>query len=227
MFIKYNPKDPHVKTIPVVIKSSGGQAVPLAADSVIIRPGTNELTEEQWKAIKPHLQDEIDKKIIVPFTVPVKKAGSVTKAGTLKDVPVSVARKIIDSCQNVADLKKWGKQELPDEVLLLVLKRLRKFKVDPDELVDGEPEDEDDTLDADITPEGSEDGEDGDTDKESAAPRRSHKKSGGVKGEGGNTETTVDTEPPEDGDTEDGSDGETDGEDEDEIPDFDGSRGQE
>jgi hypothetical protein len=224
MFIKYNPKDPHVKTIPVVVKSSGGQAVPLAADSVIIRPGTNELTEEQWKAIKPHLQDEIDKKIIVPFTVPVNKAGSVKKAGTLKDVPVSVARKIIDSCQNVADLKKWGKQELPDEVLLLVLKRLRKFKVDPDELVDGETDGEDDMLDADITPEGS---DDGDTDDEPTTPRRSHKKSGGVKGEGGNTETTVDTEPPEDGDPEDGSDVETDGEDEDEIPDFDGSRGRE
>jgi hypothetical protein len=152
MFIKYNPKDPHIKTIPVVIKSSGSEGVPLANDSVILRPGTNELTEDEWNAIQPHVLEEIKQKIIVPFTVPVKKAGRVTKAHTLKDVPVSVARKIIESCQNVADLKKWVRQELPDEIMLLVLKQLRKFKIDPDECtsdITGE-----DTLDADITPEG-------------------------------------------------------------------------
>ena len=74
--------------------------------------------------------------VMLPFTVPVKKAGSITKARTLKDVPVSTARKIIESCQNVTDLKKWVKQELPDEIMLLVLKRLRKLKIDPDEIRD-------------------------------------------------------------------------------------------
>jgi hypothetical protein len=82
MFIKYNPKNPHVKTIPVVAKS--GEKTTLASDSIIIRPGTNELTEQEWAAIQPHIQDEIKQKIIVPFTVPVKKkAGGVTKAKTL------------------------------------------------------------------------------------------------------------------------------------------------
>jgi hypothetical protein len=200
MFIKYNPKKPHVKTIPVVIKSSGDKAIPLANDSIILQPGTNELTEQEWEAIQPHVQDEIKQKIIVPFTIEVKKAGGVTKARTLKDVPVSVARKIIESCQNVVDLKKWVKQELPDEIMLLVLKRLRKLKIDPDELSDdlaGE-----DTLDADITPEGvtvpgakadSEDPEDPDDDD-------------------GNGEPAEDPDDDQD-------------EDEDEIPDFDGSGG--
>jgi hypothetical protein len=152
MFIKYNPKDPHVKTIPVSVNSIGGKTVPLSGDSIILRPGTNELTEQEWAAIQPHLQDEIKNKIIVPFTVEIKKAGGITKARTLKDVPVSVARKIIESCQNVADLKKWVKQELPDEIMLLVLKRLRKLRVDPDELSD-DPTGED-SLDEDITLEG-------------------------------------------------------------------------
>jgi hypothetical protein len=150
MFIKYNPKAPHVKTIPVVANGDG--TVPLASD-VILRPGTNELTEAEWAAIQPHVQDEIKNKIIVPFTVEVKKGRGVKKARTLKDVPVSVARKIIESCQNVADLKKWVKQELPDEIMLLVLKRLRKLRIDPDEFSDeltGE-----DSLDDDITPEGT------------------------------------------------------------------------
>jgi hypothetical protein len=196
MFIKYNPKDPHVKTIPVVVKSSGSEGVPLANDSVILRPGTNELMENEWAAIQPHVQDEIKQKIIVPFTVEVKKAGGVTKARTLKDVPVSVARKIIESCQNVNDLKKWARQELPDEIMLLVLKRLRKFKIDPDEFADDLPDE--DTLDADITPEGGAEPETDSTDPEDEE-----------NGESEETETTGDNEDPEDGD--------------DTIPDFDGS----
>jgi hypothetical protein len=151
MFVKYNPKDPHVKTIPVVVETSDNDGVPLANDSVILRPGTNELTENEWAAIQPHVLNEIKQKIIVPFTVAVKKAGGVTKARTLKDVPVSVARKIIESCQNVNDLKKWVRQELPDEIMLLVLKQLRKFKIDPDEFTSDITGD--DSLDADITPE--------------------------------------------------------------------------
>jgi hypothetical protein len=206
MFIKYNPKDPHVKTIPIVAKSSGSEGVPLANDSVILRPGTNELSESQWAAIQPHVQDEIKHKTIVPFTVPVKKAGAVTKARTLKDVPVSVARKIIESCQNVADLKKWVRQELPDEIMLLVLKRLRKFKIDPDEFGDDLPG-EDDTLDADITPEG---GAGPEAETHSTNPEAAEDPEDEENGEGGETETTGDNEDPEDDDI---------------IPDFDGSGG--
>ena len=210
MFIKYNPKDHHVKTIPVVVKSSGSEGVPLANDSVILRPGTNELTENEWEAIQPHIQDEIKHKIIVPFTVEVKKAGRIKKARTLKDVPVSVARKIIESCQNVADLKKWVRQELPDEIMLLVLKRLRRFKIDPDEFADDHSI-EDDTLDADITPEGG------------AEPKS--KINTGTEG----SEDHEDGEDEDSGDTEDGEGGDEDEseDDEDVIPDFDGSGGRE
>jgi hypothetical protein len=206
MFIKYNPKDPHVKTIPVVAKSSGAEGIPLANDSVILRPGTNELSESQWAAIQPHVQDEIKHKIIVPFTVPVKKAGAVTKARTLKDVPVSVARKIIESCQNVADLKKWVRQELPDEIMLLVLKRLRKFKIDPDEFADDLSSDED-TLDADITPEGGA-GPEPEEKADSTDPEDTEDPEGEESGEGKNVETTEDDDDLEDNE---------------EIPDFDGS----
>jgi hypothetical protein len=222
MFIKYNPKDPHVKTIPVVIKSSGSEGVPLANDSVILRPGTNELTEKEWAAIQPHVQDEIKQKIIIPFTVEVKKAGGVTKARTLKDVPVSVARKIIESCQNVADLKKWVRQELPDEIMLLVLKRLRKFRIDPDEFGD-DLSGEEDTLDADITPEGDtgtpEDDDTGETDDKDdihGGRRRGKKGANGKK-----RQRTSDPEP------QGGSDEDEPEDNDDEIPDFDGSGGEE
>jgi hypothetical protein len=206
MFVKYKPKHPHIKTIPVVIKANGGDGVPLANDSIILRPGTNELTEQEWAAIQPHIQDEIKQKIIIPFTVPVKKNGGVAKAKTLKDVPVSVARKIIESCQNVADLKKWAKQELPDEIMLLVLKRLRKLKIDPDEFGDDIPGD--DTLEEDITPE--------ETSEDSAeiSGDDGGKKGGNRRGRRSKTETP---EPEDEGDDT--------LEDEEEIPDFDGSGG--
>jgi hypothetical protein len=209
MFIKYKPKDQHVKTIPVVIKSSGSDGVPLASDSVILRPGTNELTEAEWEAIRPHVQDEIKAKIIVPFTVEVKKAGAVTKARTLKDVPVSVARKIIESCQNVADLKKWVRQELPDEIMLLVLKQLRRFRINPDEFT-GDITGGEDTLDADITPE-----DDVSAPEPEAGTETTEDGGGGedeTEGEGAAGDGAGKDEPEEDGD---------------EIPDFDGSRGQE
>jgi hypothetical protein len=206
MFIKYSPKDPHVKTIPVVAKN-GGEAIPLASDSIILRPGTNELTEQEWEAIQPHIQDEIKQKVIVPFTVEVKKSGSVTKARTLKDVPVSVARKIIESCQNVTDLKKWVKQELPDEIMLLVLKRLRKLRIDPDEFSDdltGE-----DTLDDDITPEETGEGSaeiSGDGGAKKSEKRRGRK-------------PKDETPEPEGGESDNPDEGEE------EIPDFDGFGG--
>jgi hypothetical protein len=208
VFIKYKPKNGHVKTIPMIANASGGKAVPLASDSVILRPGTNELTEKEWEAIQPHIQDDIEHKIIVPFTVKVKNAdGKIVKARTLKNVPVVTARKIIESCQNVADLKKWVKQELPDEIMLLVLKRIRKFRIDPDVFSDDFTGDTD-SLDNDITIEG-----------------------------GTITEPKADTADIEDEDSEgipDPAEGEGDTEDEseededsEEIPDFDGSRNQE
>jgi hypothetical protein len=207
MFIKYKPKHPHIKTIPVIVKARGSDGASLANDSIIIRPGTNELTEQAWAAIQPHIQEEIKQKIIVPFTVPVKKDGVIAKARTLKDVPVSVARKIIDDCQNVADLKKWVKQEIPDEIMLLVLKRLRKLKIDPDEFSDDISGD--DTLDEDITPE-----ETGEDDTETSG-EDDIKKDGKKRGRKPKTETP---EPNDEGD-------DTLDEDDEEIPDFDGSGG--
>jgi hypothetical protein len=211
MFIKYNPKNPHVKTIPIVMKSSDSEVFPLANDSVILRPGTNELTESEWEAIQPHVMDEIKHKIIVPFTVEVKKAGGVTKARTLKDVPVSVARKIIASCQNVADLKKWVRQELSDEIMLLVLKRLRGLKIDPDELTD-DMSGEEDTLDDDITSEA--DTGDGDITRNDNDGDDPPKESGGAKaGRKRRKKRTQDGE---------GNDDPLE-DDDDEIPDFDGN----
>jgi hypothetical protein len=156
MFIKYNPKDKHIKCIPLV--STDKDAVSLAGDSLMLRPGTNEITEAEWKAIQPHIKAEIESKEIEAFSVPLKEGkGKGGKAKTLKDVPASVAKKIIGGCENPATLKKWFGEDLPDEILLMVTKRLRQLKIDPDEITGGE--DGEQTLDDDITPEDGEDEE--------------------------------------------------------------------
>jgi hypothetical protein len=223
MFIKYNPKNPHIKTIPIVLNGGGDGSIPVSSESVILHPGTNELSESAWKAIQPHIRDEIKNKIIVPFTVEVKKAGGLMKARALKDVPVSTARKIIESCRNVADLKKWVRQELPDEVMLLVLKRLRKLKIDPDELGD-DMSGEEDTLDDDITTEadtGEEDITRNDNDDDDPP-----KESGGAKtGRRRGRKKRQDSVPEDADDGEDNDDPL--GDDDDEIPDFDGTGGRE
>jgi hypothetical protein len=204
MFIKFNPKTAHVKTIPLI---PNGTALSFTNDSVILKPGTNEITDQEWEAIQPHIKAEIASKVIVAFTVPVQAKGKHGKAGTLKDVPLSTARKIIEGCQNTADLKKWVKQELPDEILLIVLKRLRKLRVDPDEIVDDD--EQDDSLDDDITLENGEGGPEPKTDSADAV-------TGDENGE--ETETT-------EGDDENAGEGKENGDEgDDEIPDFDGNR---
>jgi hypothetical protein len=199
MFVKYSPKIPHMKVIPLLPEKKAGQGYTFDNDSITLRPGTNELTEQEWSAIQPHIKDQLGKEI-VPFSVPVKsgKGGKAKQAKTLKDVPVATARKIIQGCQDPATLKKWFNQELPDELLLVLSKRMRQLKVEPVDLEDDGSEDD---LSGEITPEGS-------------AGKTSKADTGA---------TPEDTDIEDDG-SENGDDEELSDEDEDEIPDFDGSR---
>lgn len=144
MFVKYTPKVSHIKIIPLLPLKSGGEGYTFDNDTVTLRPGTNELSEKEWEAIQPHIKDLIGKEIVAIDT-PAKPGatGKGKQAKTLKDVPVATARLIIEGCQDPKTLKKWFNQELPDELLLVVSKRMRKLKIEPDDL-----KDEDVSLDA-------------------------------------------------------------------------------
>ena len=200
MFVKFSPKVPHMKVIPLLPDKKGGAGYTFDNDSVTLRPGTNELTEKEWEAIQPHIKDQLGKEIVA-FSVaakPSKGGGKGKKAKTLKDVPVATARKIIQACQDPNTLKKWFNQELPDEILLVLSKQMRKLKVEPDDIKD------DDALkDSDITPE-----------DETETPKADNAEDEGIEDDADDTGD----EGEETGDDEDDSD-------DDEIPDFDGSRG--
>lgn len=202
MFVKYTPKVPHMKVIPLLPTKQSGKGYTFDNDSVVLRPGTNELTDEEWEAIQPHIKDQIDKEI-VPFSILVKdgKGGRAKKAKTLKDVPVATARKIIQGCQDPATLKKWFNQELPDELLLVLSKRMRQLKVEPENIED----DDSDLDDDDIIHEDEND---------------SKSKSDTTEEDDDSEEDDNSTED-EDDDTGTGDDSDLD---DDDIPDFDGSR---
>jgi hypothetical protein len=151
VFIKYNPKEKHVKCIPLIADPESKSPQSFTSDSLILRFGTNEISEAEWAAIQPHIKAELESGEIKAFTVPVKTGKKTGKAKTLKDVPASVAKKIIEGCENPAVLKKWFGEDLPDEIMLMVAKRRRKLNLDLDEIAD---DDTADTLDEDITPEG-------------------------------------------------------------------------
>lgn len=199
MFVKYSPKIPHIKIIPLLPFKKNGEGYTFDNDTITLRPGTNEINDKEWEAVKPHIKDLIGKEIVVIDT-PAKTGakGKDQKAKSLKDVPVKTARLIIEGCQDPKTLKKWFNQELPDELLLVVSKRMRQLKVEPDDV-------KNDDVNLDEL-KGSNTPEDG-SGKSTKADKT------------GSTEDDLTGD-----DTGSGDDDDTD--DDDPIPDFDGSRGE-
>lgn len=130
MFVKYTPKHAHIKVVPIV----NNDGLSVTAESIILNPGTNEVSEDKWEKIKPSLSAEIAEGTIKPFTVETKKAGVKAKAKTLKDVPAATAAMIVNACSNKDTLRSWFKDNLPDEIALLVVKRMRVLNMDIDEI---------------------------------------------------------------------------------------------
>lgn len=129
MFVKYTPKHPHLKVVPIV--GSDGSAT---TENVFLNPGANEVSDEKWEKIKASLADEISAGTVKPFTVKTKKSGQDAKAKTLKDVPAGTAAMIVAACLNKDTLRAWFKDNLPDEIALLVVKRMRQLNMDIDEI---------------------------------------------------------------------------------------------
>lgn len=175
MFVKYNPKYPHIIVVPIV---SNGAAV--AAGSVTLSPGTNEISEDAWNSIKSHLASEIEDGTIKPFSVARNNSSNAQKVKTLKDVPATTAAKIIAECSSKETLRKWFKDNLSDELSLLVIKRMRQLNMDIDEIESG------DSLslsDSDITVETDSKNGDG---KTSGKGKNSGKGKAGSENEDGN-----------------------------------------
>ena len=139
MFVRYSPKHPHIKVVPVV------DGISVSAESVILNPGTNEVSDGKWEKIKASLSAEIAVGTVKPFSV--QKSGNSSKATTLKDVPAAVAAKIIGGCSNKDTLRSWFKEPLSDELALLVVRRMRQLNMDIDEMAESEELSDGDIID--------------------------------------------------------------------------------
>lgn len=155
MLIKYQPKVEHVKCIPLIpdVKSPKSYS----RNQIMLLPGHNEVTDDEWENIKPHIAVEIKSGEIVQINNVVNRKDKSKKARSLKEVPANIAQGIIATCNNPETLKKWFAEEGRDEVILAVTKRMRKLKIDPDEVQKELENDSEELLAEDETETGTND----------------------------------------------------------------------
>lgn len=132
MLIKYSPKIEHLKC--VVLTPSEG--LTLERNMVHLLPGTNEITDDEWKAMRGNIVPELDSGEIVILAQKVSDGrGNVggRRAKNLIDMPVNIAVKYVSECNNPETLKKWYKEITKEEVRLAITKRMKALDVETPE----------------------------------------------------------------------------------------------
>lgn len=149
MLIKFMPKVEHLKCIMLTPK----EGLELGRTMVQLIPGTNEVTDDEWKAMRGNIQSELDSGEI---KILAQKLSDGVKAKNLKEMSVANAVRYVNECNSPETLKKWYSEITKEEVRLAITKRMQKLGVEP-------PEDNDVSSDEDETTAPDDDDED-DTD---------------------------------------------------------------
>lgn len=129
MLIKFNPKVEHLKCVVLTPK----EGLNLTRTMVHLLPGTNEVTDDEWKAMRGNINVELENGEIVALAQKVgdgrgKPGGR--KARNLIDMPVNMAVKYVSECNNPETLEKWYKEVTKEEVRLAITKRMKALGVD-------------------------------------------------------------------------------------------------
>lgn len=129
MLIKFNPKVEHLKCVVLTPK----EGLNLTRTMVHLLPGTNEVTDDEWKAMRGNINTELENGEIVALAQKVgdgrgKPGGR--KAKNLKDMPVNIAVKYVSECNNPETLEKWYKEVTKEEVRLAITKRMKALEVE-------------------------------------------------------------------------------------------------
>lgn len=164
MLIKFNPKVEHLKCVVLTPK----EGLNLTRTMVHLLPGTNEITDDEWKAMRGNINTELENGEIVALAQKVgdgrgKPGGR--KAKNLIDMPVNIAVKYVSECNNPETLEKWYKEVTKEEVRLAITKRMKALEVEEptDEIPDApnaSPVSLDELDDFDDDEETEEDGDD-------------------------------------------------------------------
>ena len=115
-------------------------------------PGTNEVTDDEWKAMRGNIQSELDSGEI---KILAQKLSDGVKAKNLKEMSAANAVRYVNECNSPETLKKWYSEITKEEVRLAITKRMQKLGVEPpeekdvsseeDEITDPDDDDEDET----------------------------------------------------------------------------------
>lgn len=127
MLLKYNPTDEHIAMMAL---SPVDGATP-TRELVQLLPGVNEISENDWKCMRPNIKAELDRGEITVLAQKVTDGKNKTvTAKDLKEMPVNVAVAYIKDCMNKETLDKWFREETRDEVLASITKRMDKLGFD-------------------------------------------------------------------------------------------------
>lgn len=153
MLIKFMPKVEHLKCIMLTPKDG----LKLERSMVQLIPGTNEVTDDEWKAMRGNIQSELESGEI---KILAQKLSAGAKAKNLKEMSAANAVRYVNECNSPETLKKWYSEITKEEVRLAITKRMQKLGVEPpEEKDDSSEEDEiaspdDDDVDETTDPEG-------------------------------------------------------------------------
>lgn len=129
MLLKFSPKVDHLKCIVLTPK----EGLTLERTMIHLLPGTNEVTDDEWKAMRGNIVSELDNGEI---TILAQKVGDGRgkpggrKAKNLVDMPVNIAVKYVSECNNPETLTKWYKEVTKEEVRLAITKRMKALEVE-------------------------------------------------------------------------------------------------
>ena len=135
MLIRYQPKVEHLKCVILTPK----EGLELGRSMVQLIPGTNEVTDDEWKAMRPNIEAELNSGEI---KILAKKLDNGTKLKNLIEMSVADAVRYVNECNSPDTLKKWYNEITKEEVRLAITKKMQKLGVEPPE--DKIPDDEDD-----------------------------------------------------------------------------------
>ena len=129
MLIKFTPKVEHLKCVVLTPK----EGLKITRTMVRLLPGTNEVTNDEWKAMRGNIVAELANGEI---TILAQKVGDGRgkpggrKATDLVDMPVNIAVKYVSECNNAETLEKWYKEVTKEEVRLAITKRMKALEIE-------------------------------------------------------------------------------------------------
>lgn len=129
MLLRFKPKTDHLKMVAVTPM----EGCTVEKSLIQLLPGVNEITDDEFKCMRPNIVTEIERGEITILAQKVSdgrgKPGG-RKAKDLVQMPVNIAVNYVNECMNPETLLKWYKEETREEVRIYITRKLEKLGVE-------------------------------------------------------------------------------------------------